>query len=112
MKKLLLFFSVVLLGLFSNLAQAQTMDSARSTQSGFFYYYPGSNVYSDQNSTDYWYYDSTASNWVEAKKLPSMYKINKQTKRNKVYYNGTDVWKDNAAHLKKYGTQTPMTPGQ
>ncbi len=75
--------------------------SAQETQKVTFYYYPSSHVYYNVVASDYWYYDDARSAWVEVKTLPATISLPK-TPRYTVYYNGKDVWKDNAEHVKKY----------
>ena len=75
--------------------------SAQETQKVTFYYYPSSNVYYNVSASDYWYYDEATNAWVEVKTLPTTFTLEKAP-RYTVYYNGTDVWKDNAEHVKKY----------
>jgi hypothetical protein len=66
-----------------------------------FYYYPSSNVYYNVSTGEYWYYDEPAIRWVEVRTLPSNITIAK-TRAYTVYYNGRDVWKNNAVHKNKY----------
>ena len=66
-----------------------------------YYYYPSSNVYYNPVTNEYWYYDGGTTTWMEVKTLPSGITITKMPKYT-VYYNGADVWKDNATHKKKY----------
>jgi hypothetical protein len=66
-----------------------------------FYYYPQSNIYYNPGSTEYWYYDDVSATWTQVKELPTTIVLTK-TPRYTVYYNGSDVWKDNAEHMKKY----------
>jgi len=80
---------------------AATKISAQETQKVTFYYYPSANVYYNVSASDYWYFDDATKAWVEIKTLPATITLEK-TPRYTVYYNGTDVWKDNAAHMKKY----------
>ena len=75
--------------------------SAQETQKVTFYYYPSSNVYYNVSAADYWYFDDATKAWVEVKTLPTTITLGK-TPRYTVYYNGTDVWKDNAEHVKRY----------
>jgi hypothetical protein len=76
-----------------------------TTQRIRYYYYPSSNVYYNPTTGDYWYYDNGTTAWVDVKTLPTTITITK-TPRYTVYYNGTDVWKDNAVHEKKYKTKS------
>jgi len=66
-----------------------------------FYYYPSSNIYYNPTNTEYWYYDDVSATWTQVKELPSTVVVTKSP-RYTVYYNGEDVWKDNATHMKKY----------
>ena len=75
--------------------------SAQVAQKVTFYYYPSSNVYYNVAVSDYWYYDDATSAWVEVKTLPTTITLEK-TPRYTVYYNGPEVWKDNAEHVKRY----------
>jgi hypothetical protein len=78
-----------------------TKASAQETQKVTYYYYPSSNVYYNVSSGEYWYYDDGTTNWKLVKTLPTIITLEKAP-RYTVYYNGSDVWKDNAAHLQKY----------
>ena len=78
-----------------------TRISAQESQKVTYYYYPSSNVYYNVVGSDYWYYDEATSAWVEVKTLPATITLEKAP-RYTVYYNGKDVWKDNATHMKKY----------
>jgi hypothetical protein len=69
-----------------------------------FYYYPSSNVYYDPSSNNYWYWDDATSQWTSVTELPSTVHLVK-TNKVVVYHSDPDVWKDNAAHLKKYKTK-------
>jgi hypothetical protein len=66
-----------------------------------YYYYPSSNVYYNASAGEYWYYDAPTVKWVEVKTLPATIIVEK-TPAYTVYYNGPDVWKENAMHQKKY----------
>ena len=68
----------------------------RSQQS--FYYYPSANVYYDGGHRCYAY--NNGRNWVTAAVLPSGFSIGND--RVQVYYNGSDVWRDNDRHRKAY----------
>ncbi len=66
-----------------------------------FYYYPSTNIYYNPSTGEYWYYNDLSTTWTEVKILPTTITFTK-TPRYTVYYNGTDVWKDNTAHMQKY----------
>jgi hypothetical protein len=101
MKKLVL-LSFLCLGLcYSGALSAQQTTPDQQQQQTMFYYYPSSNVYYNPTTSEYWYYDDGSSNWVLVKELPSTITLVKDPSY-QVYYNGNDVWKDNAAHLKKF----------
>jgi hypothetical protein len=97
------FLIALLFTIGSNLAKAQTTDTS-SRQS--YYYYPKQNVYFSPKSNSYFYYDSSATSWKSVNQLPANYDINNQSQKNLIYYNGTDVWKNNAADMKQYGNRS------
>jgi hypothetical protein len=66
-----------------------------------FYYYPSSNIYFDVASNEYVYYDEGTQKWLNVKELPTTITVVKMPV-DTVYYNGQQVWKDNAEHLRKY----------
>jgi hypothetical protein len=106
MKKIMFFLLVCGLG-FGALAQtdstttSNTTTTTTNTTTHKYYYYPESNVYYDDVSGSYWYYDQPSTKWTMAQTLPSTVTLVK-TPRYQVNYNGTDPWKNNAADLKKY----------
>jgi hypothetical protein len=94
----------VILGLvflFAVVGVSKISAQAQESQKVTFYYYPSSNVYYNVAATDYWYYDEATKGWVEVKTLPATVTLEKAP-RYTVFYNGTDVWKENAEHVKKY----------
>ena len=86
----------------SNAANIPTGNSGTAGSTKYFYY-PESNVYFNEANSSYSYYDPATSTWTTNPKLPSTYSIDKNTPKNEINYNGTDIWTDNAAHQKKYG---------
>ena len=108
MKKLI--FGLLLMFAISNGASAQTKDSA-STK---YWYYPTLNVYYNQTSGNYWYYDEPTTQWTAAKTLPTTYVVTKTSPHYDVTYKGSDVWKENAAHKEQYNkvnkTNTEQKP--
>ena len=92
-------FIALLFVCLGNITNAQSDTTGKQ----MYYYYPEQNVYFNQKSNNYLYFDSTSSNWKTVNLLPSTYKITTQTPKDVVYYNGTDVWMENAAHIKQYG---------
>lgn len=66
-----------------------------------YWYYPSSNVYYNDATGDYWYYDTPTTTWKTTRTLSSDYTVD-DTHRYMVYYNGADVWKDNSRHRMKY----------
>jgi len=98
MKKILILLCFSL-ALFSKSASAQQSDSSKQQMK--FYYYPSSNIYYDPTAQDYWYYDESNSNWISVKQLPSSVTL-VRSPRYLVYLSDTNIWKDNAEHLKKF----------
>ena len=74
-----------------------------SAQRITFYYYPTHNVYYNVASHDYLYYDPGTTTWTTVKALPPGIVLTRT--KYTVYYNGPQVWKDNAAHKTKYKTK-------
>lgn len=97
MKKLI--FGLLLFFAASTKLSAQVTDPTTGTK---YWYYPTQNIYYNDVTGEYWYYDKTGVKWVDAKQLPDMYKIMDNDKKYVVFYNGTDVWKENRKHLTKY----------
>jgi len=64
-----------------------------------YYYYPSANVYYNVVTHDYVY--DNAGTWTTVKTLPSGVTITR-TPRYTIYYNGPEVWRDNAEHKIKY----------
>jgi hypothetical protein len=104
MKKIMLglMFVFAMSTAMTTVAQQETQQRVR------FYYYPSTNVYYNVSTGEYWYYDNGTTNWVEVKTLPATITVEK-TPRYTVYYNGPDVWKDNAVHQKKYKSKKGVT---
>ena len=104
MKKIL--FSMLICGTIIS-ASAQTTDSTSTTTTTTtttghkYYYYPSSNVYWDEASGNYWYWDNSTTQWSTTQTLPTTITVDK-TNRYSLDYNGTDPWKNNASDLKKY----------
>ena len=99
----------ILLGLMFLFAVGTAIKAtAQETQRVRFYYYPSSNIYYNISTGEYWYYDNGTTNWVEVKTLPTTITVTK-TPRYTVYYNGPEVWKDNAVHQKKYKSKKGVT---
>src|SRR5205814_1413556 len=82
-------------------ASAQTTTTRTTHIHRHYYYYPSSNVYYDEASGNYWYWDNTTSQWNMTENLPATITVVK-TERRPVIYNGDDPWRNNAADIKKY----------
>jgi hypothetical protein len=67
-----------------------------------YWYYPSQNLYYNDVTGDYWYYDEATTKWADVKKLPGTIKFAVTDDRYPVYYKGTDIWRDNKVHLSKY----------
>jgi hypothetical protein len=64
-----------------------------------YYYYPASNVYYSPSNKQYWYPNN--GSWVTANTLPAQYVVVNKP-RHTVYYDGTEVWRDNGVHVVKF----------
>jgi hypothetical protein len=93
----------ILFGLFL-LFVAVTKLSAQTTDVKVkYWYYPSQNVYYNETTADYWYYDGTTSKWVIGKTLPATYApVVEGNTRYPIYYVGSDIWKYNKNHKVKY----------
>jgi hypothetical protein len=82
---------------------AATQATAQTDTSGTkYWYYPGQNIYYNDATGDYWYYDKKTTRWADTKTLPDTYTMQDTDDRYPVYYNGTDVWRNNKTHTTKY----------
>jgi len=83
-------------------ASAQVTDTVSTTTTVHkYYFYPSSNVYYDEATGSYWFWDKSSSQWVTAQTLPSAVPLIK-TPQYSLNYNGIEPWKNNAVDLKKY----------
>lgn len=97
MKKAL-FLLLICGAMLSASAQTTTVtDSVTHT----YYYYPSSNVYFDQASGNYWYWDKSSSQWQMNTTLPQTVTV-EETDKYQIPYKGNDPWKNNAEDMKKY----------
>jgi hypothetical protein len=108
MKKLLL-LSLICGAAFSADAQVvtdtvTTTTSRKVTRASVkhrYYYYPGSNVYFDETSGNYWYRSAPDTTWTMAQTLPTTITIDRGS-RYLMPYNNDEPWRHNAADIKKY----------
>jgi len=100
MKKIILMIAVFFAVGSSLTVSAQQTQTTTVTRVKY-YYYPTSNIYYDPVNNEYWYFDDASTTWMEVQTLPTTIIFTK-TPKYTVYYNGKDVWKDNATHRKKY----------
>jgi hypothetical protein len=89
----------IILGLVLLFALGSAMDA--NAQRVKYYYYPSTNVYYNTVSGDYWYYDDPTTTWMTVKTLPTTIAVD-DNDRYVIYYTGTDVYKQNMEHKKKY----------
>src|SRR5436190_11728815 len=82
-------------------ASAQQEQQKQDQQKVTFYFYPSSNIYYNVSTGEYLYFDESSTKWITVKALPTTITVVKMPV-DTVYYNGPDVWKDNAEHQKKY----------
>jgi hypothetical protein len=65
-------------------------------------YYPSQNVYYNDATATYWYYDAPTVKWMEVKALPPVIKLGDADIKYEVFYKGPDVWRSNKDHKIKY----------
>ena len=100
MKKIL--FLLLLAGTMLSVSAQTTTTTTRTTTHKYrYYYFPAQNIYYDEDSGNYWYWDNANSQWSMVQNLPSNITVVK-TQRYPVLYNGNDPWMNNAADIKKY----------
>ena len=73
----------------------------RTTVHHRYYYYSSANVYFDEESGNYWYWDTPSSQWKMVRTLPADITLVKSPKY-QLRYEGDDPWKKNADDVKKY----------
>lgn len=83
-------------------ATAQTTTTTTTTTTHKYYYYPSTNLYFDEASGNYWYWDNGSSQWSMTQTLPSTITVTETTQRYPLTYTGDDPWKNNAADKMKY----------
>lgn len=97
MKKVI--FGLLLLFAVTTKLSAQTTGEAQIK----YWYYPSQNVYYNDATGDYWFYDKTTATWTSAKVLASPYvPVVATDTRYQIMYTGPEVWKANANHKVKY----------
>lgn len=108
MKKIILGLSIVALAATSLDANAQepttttVVTTATPTQKVKYYFYPTENLYWNEATQEYVYYDEPSVKWLTVKTLPSTVTWNEKGEHYTVYYDGGEVWKGNADHKVKY----------
>ncbi len=107
MKKLI--FGLLLLFSVTTKLVAQEETGRTTTK---YWYYPSQNVYFNDVSGTYWFYDDASVQWVESSRLPFTYTMNDKDPRYELYYKGTSVWKQNKQHKIKYNVKKDDTVKQ
>jgi hypothetical protein len=107
MKKIILGMFVLFVSGSALTANAQekpstTTTTTTTTQGTKYSYYPALDTYYNDATGEYIYYDQPTIKWVTAKTLPATITWDPNAEHYSVYYNGPDVWKDNAGHKTKY----------
>jgi len=102
MKKIILGLLMVIFTGSALSVNAQEKTTTTTTQSVKYSYYPSLDIYYNDVTGDYIYYDEPTIKWETAKALPSKLSWDPNAEHYTVYYNGPDVWKDNAGHKTKY----------
>jgi len=77
-----------------------TTTTTTTTTAHKYFYYPSTNVYTDEATGNYWYWDKANSKWMMTQTLPTTITLD-QTKY-PVEIQGNDPWKNNDADIKKY----------
>lgn len=99
MKKILL--ALLVCGTMFSASAQTTTTTTTTTTTHKYYYYPSQNVYYDDATQNYWYWDNGTSQWSMTQTLPTTIVVEKTT-RYPVTYKGDDPWKYNAADMRKY----------
>ena len=99
MKKIVLSLTLFL-ALFS-CSNLQAQDNSDITVLKY-YYYPSQNVYYNEVTNEYWYYDKPTVKWVSVKTLPTEFTVDEKANKSEFTYKGLDVWRDNKKHITKY----------
>ena len=99
MKKIL--FVLLICGAMFSASAQTTTTTTTTTTTHKYYYYPSSNVYFDQPSGSYWYWDNSSNQWSMTQSLPTTITL-VQTERKPIHYKGDDPWKNNATDKQKY----------
>lgn len=67
-----------------------------------FFYYPSTNTYYNEATSEYLYYDEPTSTWLTVKQLPTTIVVEPTATKYPIMYKGNEVWKENADHKSKY----------
>ena len=104
MKKILFLCLVVFMGFSAMAQEPATAATSTTTDAGRvkFFYYPSSNTYFNEATSEYLYYDEASSTWLTVKQLPTTVVVEPTAMKYAVYYNGNEIWKENPAHKTKY----------
>jgi hypothetical protein len=100
MKKILLAALLIIAGA-TTFAQTTSRTTTTTHRTYRYYYYPASNVYYDEASGNYWYWDNGSAQWTTVQTLPTNIKVTKSG-RYLVNYNGDDPWKNNSDDIRKF----------
>lgn len=90
----------IILGLLFLFAVAMQVSAQK--ESTKYWFYPAQNVYFSDVTGNYWFYDESRTEWVEASRLPAWLTMTDTDTRYEIVYKGTDVWKQNKQHKIKY----------
>ncbi len=102
MKKTIIMLAVAFFTGTAVMAQVDsTTTTTTTTKTTRYMYYPETNVYYNETTRTYSYFDPATNTWMTNAQLPTTIVINKNDKA-ELTYSGADVWKDNAMHQKKY----------
>jgi len=97
MKKVI--FGLLLLFAVTTKLSAQTTGEAQIK----YWYYPSQNVYYNDATGDYWYFDNGTTKWVSSKTLVAPYVAVLPTDtKYQIMYPSPEIWKANVNHKVKY----------
>jgi len=90
-------------------ASSKTMSNTASNQPAKYWYYPVQDVYQNETTNEYWYYNTPENKWISSKKLPDSYDMSASKDRHEIIYTGSDVWKENKTHKTKFKVKADGT---
>ncbi|MEO6489589.1 MAG: hypothetical protein ABIO04_06585 [Ferruginibacter sp.] len=106
---MVLFFAATATAQDQPAASATPATAENATMQGKYFYYPSTNTYYNEASSEYIYYDEPSATWLTVKKLPMTIVVEPTATKYPVTYTDNDVWKENEAHKTKYKVKNDGT---